>query len=80
MLTYIYITPKCVESYNYILKLNCCCECANRSFICLCSLNINDIGFINFLIRMKLYSSPSIVRVIKERRMRWAGHVARMWM
>jgi CRISPR/Cas system-associated protein Cas7 (RAMP superfamily) len=25
-----------------------------------------------------LYSSPSIVRVIKTRRMRWAGHVARM--
>ena len=25
-----------------------------------------------------LYSSPSIVRVIKLRRMRWAGHVARM--
>jgi len=24
------------------------------------------------------YSSPSIVRVIKLRRMRWAGHVARM--
>jgi hypothetical protein len=24
-----------------------------------------------------LYSSPSIVRVIKERRMRWVGHVAR---
>jgi hypothetical protein len=23
-----------------------------------------------------LYSSPSIVRVIKARRMRWAGHVA----
>ena len=23
-----------------------------------------------------LYSSPSIVRVIKSRRMRWAGHVA----
>jgi hypothetical protein len=25
-----------------------------------------------------LYSSPSIVRVMKSRRMRWAGHVARM--
>ena len=25
-----------------------------------------------------LYSSPKIVRVIKWRRMRWAGHVARM--
>jgi hypothetical protein len=26
-----------------------------------------------------LYSSPNIVRVIKSRRMRWVGHVARMW-
>ena len=25
-----------------------------------------------------LYSPPNIVRVIKSRRMRWAGHVARM--
>ena len=25
---------------------------------------------------MDLHSSPSIVRVIKSRRMRWAGHVA----
>jgi hypothetical protein len=25
-----------------------------------------------------LYSSPKIVRVIKSRRMRWAGHVAGM--
>ena len=25
-----------------------------------------------------LYSSPNIVRLIKSRRMRWAGHVARM--
>ena len=28
--------------------------------------------------RSDLYSSPNIVRVIKMRRMRWAGHVARM--
>ena len=25
-----------------------------------------------------LYSSPNIVRVMKSRKMRWAGHVARM--
>jgi hypothetical protein len=25
-----------------------------------------------------LHSSPSIIRMIKSRRMRWAGHVARM--
>jgi hypothetical protein len=22
---------------------------------------------------------PSVIRIIKSRRMRWAGHVARMW-
>jgi hypothetical protein len=26
----------------------------------------------------RLYSSPNIVRIIKSRGMRWAGHVARM--
>jgi hypothetical protein len=25
-----------------------------------------------------LYSSPNIIRMIKSRRMRWAGHIARM--
>jgi hypothetical protein len=25
-----------------------------------------------------VYSSPSIIRIIKSRKMRWAGHVARM--
>jgi hypothetical protein len=25
-----------------------------------------------------LYSSPSIIRIIESRRMRWAGHVSRM--
>jgi hypothetical protein len=25
-----------------------------------------------------LYSSPSIIKIIKSRRMRWAGHVARI--
>jgi hypothetical protein len=25
-----------------------------------------------------LYSSPSAIRMIKSRRMRWAGHIARM--
>jgi hypothetical protein len=27
---------------------------------------------------MNLYSSPSIIRMIKSRRMRWAGHVTRI--
>jgi len=26
----------------------------------------------------KLYTSPDIIRMIKSRRMRWVGHVARM--
>jgi hypothetical protein len=26
----------------------------------------------------ELYSSPTIIRIMKSRRMRWAGHVARM--
>jgi hypothetical protein len=25
-----------------------------------------------------LYSSPSIIRMMKSRKMRWAGHIARM--
>jgi hypothetical protein len=25
-----------------------------------------------------LYSSPSLIRIIKSRRMKWAGHVARI--
>jgi len=32
----------------------------------------------NLALLNDLYSSPNIVRVIKSRRMRWAGHVARM--
>jgi hypothetical protein len=28
--------------------------------------------------RHNLYSSPDIIRQVKSRRMRWAGHVARM--
>jgi hypothetical protein len=26
-----------------------------------------------------LYCSPSIIRIIKSRRMSWAGHVTQMW-
>jgi hypothetical protein len=44
--------------------------CLNRIFLTLYRL-INDELH-------SLYSSPNIVRVIKSRRMRWAGHVARV--
>jgi hypothetical protein len=27
---------------------------------------------------IELYSSPNIIRMIKSRKMRWAGHVTRM--
>jgi hypothetical protein len=30
------------------------------------------------LMFLLMYSSPSIIRIIKSRRMRWAGHVTRM--
>jgi hypothetical protein len=34
--------------------------------------------FISVFVDYNLYSSSNIVRVIKLRRMRWAGHVAHM--
>jgi hypothetical protein len=34
--------------------------------------------FLKYHMKILLYSSPSIIRMIKSRRMRWAGHVARM--
>jgi hypothetical protein len=30
------------------------------------------------VVKYDLYSSPIIIRIIKSRRMKWAGHVARM--
>jgi hypothetical protein len=39
--------------------------------------NINDWMLCNEELR-DLYSSLGIIRIIKSRRMRWAGHVARM--
>jgi hypothetical protein len=33
---------------------------------------------LNIDVFYNLYSSPSIIRMIKSRRMRWAGHVAQM--
>jgi hypothetical protein len=43
-----------------------CLECYNSSTIYV-NEELHD-----------LYSSPSIITIIKARRMRWAGHVARM--
>ena len=48
--------------------------------MCVCVVPVHLI-LLDFIIRTilgDLYSSPNIVRVIKSRRMRWTGHVARM--
>ena len=67
---HINVTFRCVRSRNH-----CCREKAIRitysACVCICvcvfAEELND-----------LYSSPNIVWVIKSRRMRWVGHVARM--
>jgi hypothetical protein len=33
-------------------------------------------ALVNSILNLRV---PSIIRIIKSRRMRWAGHVARMW-
>jgi hypothetical protein len=53
-------------------------------YLCLKTLNQvnahskNDICYCVIEGLHHLYSSPTIVRVIKSRRIRWAGHVAQM--
>ena len=56
------------------------CACAIYSTVaCLALLYFFTLYLINGNEELNdLYSSPKIVRVIKSRRMRWAGHVARM--
>jgi hypothetical protein len=52
----------------YIWKIKCC-------------IIILFIGYLENLHNgelRNLYSSPSIIRIIKSKRMRWRGHVARM--
>jgi len=44
-----------------------CCDKVTGEWRSLHNKELND-----------FYSSPNIARVIKSRRMRWAGHVARM--
>ena len=53
------------------------CPLGTAGFFCQCHSAIHCTR-ISFLELNGLYSSPNIVRVIKSRRMRWAGHVARM--
>ena len=66
-----------MEQYGKMLKLNFYhftvlfhCLDLSKNFHILSRFNVNELN--------DLYLSPNIVRVIKSRRMRWAGHVARM--
>jgi hypothetical protein len=38
----------------------------------------SDLKFYRQIMKIVLYSFPSIIRMIKPRRMGWAGHVGRM--
>jgi hypothetical protein len=38
----------------------------------------SSVSWYIFCVTVFFYSSPNIIRVIKSRRLRWAGHVARM--
>ena len=42
------------------------------------STNLRCVISFTVVVPWDLYSLPNIVRVVKSRRMRWAGHVARM--
>ena len=58
----IYLTGRYNTNFCCLLKCGLNCQ-----FMFCVSAELND-----------LYSIPNIVRVVKSRRMRWAGHVARM--
>jgi len=59
-------TSTSFETHEFILR-----KTDVFAFLCMVYLHVNE--ELN-----DLYSSPNIVRVIKSRRMRWTGHVARM--
>ena len=52
-----------------------CSEIHTKHINTMCGQNVE---FVNVKMVVHLYSSPNIVRVTKSRRLRWAGHVARM--
>jgi hypothetical protein len=55
-------------------------ETSVRTFTCL-SFNYDNLIMYELMYNKELYalySSPDIIRVIKSRRLRWVGHVARM--
>ena len=67
--------------YNYTSWRQWTLECHNFSWrLCLLIVRRYIYGLLKFNNSNTLffYSSPNIVRVIKSRRMRWTGYVARM--
>jgi hypothetical protein len=69
---------------NRVFHVRCTTNSSVRFLLFIVFLSFILFLFIYLLRRLHneelndLYSSPNIIRVIKSRRMRWAGHVARM--
>jgi hypothetical protein len=73
------ISQKLLSSHSTAITLNFVnCKCVAKNY---CYIYYSVAGSMRKLHDEELhglYSLPSIVRVIKARRMRWAGHVASM--
>jgi hypothetical protein len=66
-------SQKHIKFVNHVVKYQ-----SNRNYVFLVSFTVVRWRKLHNKELRVLYSSPNIIKIIKSRRMRWAGHVARM--